>query len=266
MTTPDAPRLKVTDLAVRYDRVPALAGVSFTARAGEVVGVCGPNGSGKSTLLRAIVGLVPTVSGTVRVGGQPFARVPREVSYVPQDAAIDRDFPITVREVVATGRMAHRRGLRWPRRVDREIVDDALAQLGLTGLADRGLAELSGGQRQRAFLARALAQQARIVLLDEPFAAVDAVTEHELWQRLRGLARDGALVLVVHHDLASLADAADRLLLLSGRLVADGAPSEALAPARLEAAYGLPLQHRPGSGGNGAAAAGRAPAVWAVAR
>ena len=266
MTTSDAPRLEVTDLAVRYDRVPALAGVSFTARAGEVVGVCGPNGSGKSTLLRAIVGLVPAVAGAVRVAGQPFARVSHEVSYVPQDAAVDPEFPITVREVVATGRMAHRRGLRWPRRGDREIVDAALAELDLTELADRGLAELSGGQRQRTFLARALAQRAGVVLLDEPFAAVDAVTEHELWQRLRDLARDGAVILVVHHDLASLAEAADRLLLLSGRLIADGAPAEALAEARLEAAYGLPLRHRPGSGGDGAAAAGRVPAAWAVAR
>lgn len=230
--------LEVTDLAVSYDRWPALRGVSFAAGPGELFGVVGPNGGGKSTLLRAIVGLVTPVAGQARVHGRPAARMLRRVAYLPQRSAVDWDYPAVVREVVAMGRAPHLGRLRRPGARDRELVEAALDRLGLAGLAGRPIGELSGGQRQRVFVARALAQEADVLLLDEPFAAVDAVTERLLWTELRRLAAAGATVVLVNHDLGGVFERCDTLLLLARQPVAVGTPDVVGNPGNLLRAYG----------------------------
>lgn len=256
MIDPAAVVIEVHDVVVHYGTRVALDGVSTELRRGELLAVCGPNGCGKSTLLRAVLGLVPLSSGRVVVrpvgssGADPApgeADPARLLAHVPQDTAVDWRFPATVRDVVRLGRLPHRRSAgtipsparaRRRRAADREAVTDAMQRLRITDLADRPIGELSGGQRQRMLVARALAQQARVLLLDEPFTGVDAVTEGLLWQQLRCFAADGGAVAFVHHDIAQLRERATRVLLLDGRVVADGPPHEALAVHHLGAAYG----------------------------
>lgn len=248
--------IEVRDVVVHYGSRVALGGVSTVLRGGELLAVCGPNGCGKSTLLRAVLGLVPLTSGqvVVRLAGigsndlaDGEAEPARLLAHVPQDTAVDWRFPATVRDVVRLGRLPHRRPVgtdprlgrgRRRRAADRAAVADAMQRLRITDLADRPIGELSGGQRQRMLVARALAQHARVLLLDEPFTGVDAVTEGLLWQQLHTFAADGGAVAFVHHDIAQLRERATRVLLLDGRVVADGPPHEALAVHHLGAAYG----------------------------
>ncbi len=232
------PRLAVSGVTSSYGGTVALRDVSLAVQAGEIVGVAGPNGAGKSTLVQAILGLQPLDAGSVALDGRPVGAARARLAYLPQRASIDWDFPALVHEVVRMGRYPHRGALRRHRSEDRRAVAHALERVGLDGLAGRRIGELSGGQQQRVFLARALAQEADVILLDEPFAGVDALTEQLLVARLRELAAGGVAVLLVHHDLATVAGLVDRLLLLSRRPVAWGTPSEVLTPDLVAAAYG----------------------------
>lgn len=231
-------RLEVKDVTVSYDGVPVLRNVSFECGPAEVVGVVGPNGAGKSTLLKAMLGLVPLDRGQVSVDGRPVDEVRRHIAYVSQRSEIDWDYPAVVREVVAMGRYPHRGPGRRLGPRDRDRIDAALARVGLEDFATRQIGRLSGGQQQRVFLARALAQEARILLLDEPFAGIDALTEQLLRREVRRLRDEGATVMVVNHDLATVSSLYDRLLILSRRLIAFGPTDEVFTSSHIAEAYG----------------------------
>ena len=238
---PDAPAVEVRNLTVRYGDVLALDDATLRLVAGRVTGLIGLNGSGKSTLLKAVMGIVKPRSGTVRVHGLPpdAARRAGLVGYVPQAEDVDWTFPITVREVVTMGRYGRMGPLRRTRPVDVAAVDVALERVDLTSLADRQVGELSGGQRKRVFVARCLAQEAPVLLLDEPFAGVDQRNEAGITALLRGLVAEGRAVLVSTHDLQALPTLADEVVLLSTRVLATGRPDDVLQPHHLSRLLGL---------------------------
>jgi len=221
--------VEVRDLVVRYERVTALAGVSFELPRGEALGIVGPNGSGKSTLLKTVAGLVPPASGTVRVQGSPPAKLaPGTIGYVPQIEDVDWSFPVSVRDVVAMGRYPRLAPFRPFSAHDRSAVERAIEALDLGKLAGRHISELSGGQQQRVFVARAIAQEPLLLLLDEPTTGVDAATEESLLRLVRGLVADGLPVLMTTHDLDRAADWFDRLIVVDRRILADGRPEDVL--------------------------------------
>jgi manganese transport system ATP-binding protein len=241
-----APALEVSDLTVRYGPVLALEEVSLALRPGRVCGLVGMNGSGKSTLFKAVMGLVRPDSGRVLIEGRLPAQARKDgvVGYVPQSEDVDWAFPISVAEVVMMGRYGRLRGTRRPRAADKQAVADALAQVELTDLADRPVGALSGGQRKRAFVARGLAQGARLLLLDEPFAGVDVRSEQTLVALLRRLAGEGRTVLASTHDLRGLPDLCDEALLLQRQVLLHGTPAELLEPANLALAFGVDVRDR----------------------
>ncbi|MBF6353303.1 metal ABC transporter ATP-binding protein [Nocardia higoensis] len=238
--------IEVDDVTVRYGEVHALDGVSLTLAPGRICGLVGMNGSGKSTLFKTIVGLVKPTTGTVRLYGDPprVARRAGLLGYVPQSEDVDWTFPLTVRDVVLTGRHGRMGFLRRPSRADKEAVARALERVQLTELADRQIGALSGGQRKRAFVARALAQEATLLLLDEPFAGVDKRSEAAITALLRELAAEGAAVLVSTHDLHALPGLADEAVLLMREVLARGLPEDVLRPENLAAAFGLDVLNR----------------------
>ena len=222
--------VEVHGLRVRYDNgVEALQGVDFTLPRGTALGIVGPNGSGKSTLLKAVAGLVKPSDGVVRVQGRPpRALPPGTIGYVPQIEDVDWSFPVSVRDVVAMGRYPRLRPFKRFGAHDREAVSRAIEALGLTALADRHISALSGGQQQRTFVARAVAQEPDLLLLDEPTTGVDAATEESLLHLVRGLVARGMPVLMTTHDLDRAAEWFDRLIVVDRRILADGPPAEVL--------------------------------------
>ncbi len=235
------PALEVRDLTVRYREVLALDAVSVTVEAGQACGLVGMNGSGKSTLLQACAGLVRPRRGTVRVlGATPDdARRGGLVGYVPQVDQVDKDFPVVVADVVLMGRY-HRMG--WRRRArpgDRAAVEAALDRVGLADLAGRRIGRLSGGQRQRVLLARALAQEARLLLLDEPFTGLDVVSTAAVTAVLHELVAEGATVVVSTHDLRTLPDLCRTSVLLHRTVLAAGPTADVVTPENLALAFGL---------------------------
>lgn len=262
--------LTCDNVHVNYGPVRALTGASFTLGTGRICGLIGMNGSGKSTLFKAIMGVVPMHAGSITLDGQPVggnrtgsrgknAHHHRAglVSYVPQSEEIDWTFPISVREVVSMGRYRNLGITRRLRAADRAAVDEALARVELTDLADRQIGALSGGQRKRAFVARAIAQGAQLLLLDEPFAGVDKRSEAMLIQVIEQLRDEGATVLVSTHDLASLRQFADEALLLRGDILMHDTPEKVLAPENLVRAFGMEVDAG-ASVATGAAAPGAA--------
>ncbi|NJL60960.1 MAG: metal ABC transporter ATP-binding protein [Methylacidiphilales bacterium] len=237
--------LEVLELAVNYRGVQGLNQVSFHVGQGTLVGILGPNGAGKSTLFKAILGLIPAVSGTVSYKHNPLQQQLEKVAYVPQRSQIDWDYPITVENVVM---MARTRTLGWFRRPGRpaqEVVKNALEQVSMFSLRDRRIGELSGGQQQRVFLARALAQQADLLIFDEPFAGVDVKTEAIILEVFAELRSQGKILLVSNHDWGEALTQLDRLLLLNQSLIADGSPMEVMTPENLQRAYGKTIQNPP---------------------
>lgn len=232
--------LEVTDATVRYDRVLALDGVHLTLAPGRVCGLLGTNGSGKSTLFKAVLGLVPTARGRVRLLGHTSATARRRqlVAYVPQTEQVDWAFPVRVRDVVMMGRYGHMGRRRRPRPADHQAVDHALERTHLSDLAQRQIGALSGGQRKRAFLARAIAQGAELLLLDEPFNAVDTRSEAAITELLLQLRDEGHTLLVSTHDLARVPAMCDEAVLLQRRVIAHGSPEHVLRPEVLMEAFG----------------------------
>lgn len=238
MTATPTPALEVRRLTVSYGARPVLWDVDARFPARALSAIVGPNGAGKSTLLKAALGLIAADGGQTLIEGRPVRAARNRVAYVPQRDAVDWDFPITVREVVEMGRYAQ---TGWIRRVGRShaaLVDGCIERVGMSGYERRQIGELSGGQRQRVFIARALAQQAPVMLLDEPFAGVDARTEASLLGLLRELRAEGSSAIVVHHDLATVRTAFDWALLLNVRVVAAGPVAESLTTENVRRAYG----------------------------
>lgn len=223
-TTDPVPAIEVDHLTVSYGPVPALLDVSVAIEQGLLVGIIGPNGSGKSTFVKSLLGFVKRDFGSVRILGTPTEEARGLVAYVPQRGAVDWDFPITVKEVVMMGRYGHIPWYRDPGPEDRDIVEHALKMVRMSDFSDRQIGQLSGGQQQRVFMARALAQGGKVLLLDEPFAGVDAATERAILDVLEGARSEGRTLVVVHHDLTTAAEYFDRLCLLKQRLYAYGPP------------------------------------------
>ncbi|MEW4453478.1 metal ABC transporter ATP-binding protein [Bremerella sp. JC817] len=235
---PTVPAIEVEHLTVSYGSVPALLDVSFAIPSGQLVGIIGPNGSGKSTLMKAILGFLRPDVGTIRIFGTPVERTRKLVAYVPQRGSVDWDFPVTVEDVAMMGRYGNIPWWQWgPSKEDREIVDEALSIVRMADLRKRQIGELSGGQQQRVFMARALAQGAKVVLLDEPFAGVDAATERAILNVLENAKQSGRTLVVVHHDLATAAEFFDAIILLKQRLFAYGTPLQILQPELLSEVY-----------------------------
>jgi len=230
--------IEVHDLTVAYDRRPVLWSIEADVPKGRLAAIIGPNGAGKSTLLKAMVGLVSVASGYVRIFDKSFREVRRSVAYVPQRESVDWDFPATVADVVLMGRYAQRSWWLRPSKADRDLVRQSLEQVGMADFRDRQIGQLSGGQQQRVFLARALAQQAELYLMDEPFAGVDAATEARIVELLHQMRDAGKTVVVVHHDLQTAARYFDWALLLNLRLVASGPAETVLTPQLLSETYG----------------------------
>jgi manganese/zinc/iron transport system ATP- binding protein len=230
--------LSIHDLTVAYNRKPVLWDVEYEAPDRALIAIVGPNGAGKSTLLKAVLGLVPAASGLVEVYGRPVARQRRLIGYVPQRGSVDWDFPVSALEVVAMGLYGRIGWLRPVARRHRAAARACLDQVGMADYADRQISQLSGGQQQRVFLARALAQEAQIYFMDEPFAGVDAATEGAIVDVLRRLKSEGRTLVVVHHDLQSVPEYFDHVLLLNGRVVAAGPVDRAFTPENLRRTYG----------------------------
>jgi len=230
--------LSARGLTVAYGQRPVLWDVNFDAPARGLIAVVGPNGAGKSTFIKACLGLVPIVSGTVRVLGRPVRRSRGLIGYVPQRESVDWDFPVSALEVVAMGRYGRIGWCRPVGRAHREAAREALARVGMADFADRQIGQLSGGQQQRVFLARALAQDARVYFMDEPFAGVDAATERAILDVLRELDAAGRTVVCVHHDLGTVREVFDHALVLNTRVVAAGPVADVMTDDVLRTAYG----------------------------
>lgn len=236
--TKQLPPVEVHDLTVSYQKKPVLWDVDFNIPESQLIAVVGPNGAGKSTLIKAIMGLIEPVSGHVLIYGKPLDQQRKRIAYVPQRETVDWDFPINVMDLVVMGRYSHLNIFQRPSRADRAIAEKALEQVGMTAYAKRQISQLSGGQQQRVFLARALAQDADIYFMDEPFAGVDASTESAILELLRELRTAGKTVIVVHHDLQTVSDYFDWVMLLNLRMVAFGPMKETFTTENLQKAYG----------------------------
>ena len=229
--------ITVEHLTVSYHARPALLDVSVAIEPDQLVGVIGPNGAGKSTFIKAILGFIKPDIGSVEINGKSAQKAKGEVAYVPQRGAVDWDFPITVREVALMGRYQQIPWYTNPSRVDREAAAEALEMVRMQDFGDRQIGELSGGQQQRVFMARALAQGSDILLLDEPFAGVDAATERAILDVLERAKKSGKTLVVVHHDLSTAAEYFDKLILIKQRMYAYGTPQVVLNEELLSKVY-----------------------------
>lgn len=232
------PVLEIHDLTVSYDRKPVLWDIDLTLPKGQLIGIIGPNGAGKSTLIKAVMNLIPNSSGYIKLFDQPLEQVRSKISYVPQRESVDWDFPASVLDVVLMGRYGKLGLFKRPRKADKDVAFDCLRKVGMEAYADRQISQLSGGQQQRVFLARALAQQADLYFMDEPFSGVDAATEKAIIVLLSEMSARGNTVVVVHHDLQSVTQYFDWLILLNMRLVASGPTEEVFNTELLQETYG----------------------------
>ncbi|CAN5794546.1 metal ABC transporter ATP-binding protein [soil metagenome] len=232
--------IEVRDLTVAYNESPVLWDVDLDVQLGKATAIVGPNGAGKSTLLKAILGLVPIAAGATRVFGSKLDTVRQRMAYIPQRGSVDWDFPTNALDVVIMGRYGRVGWFRRPGRADHEIAEECLAKVGMSQFAKRQISQLSGGQQQRVFLARALAQEADLYLMDEPFAGVDAVTERAIVQLLHDVRDEGKTVVAVHHDIESVKEYFDNVVLLNVRLIESGPVAEVFTEENLRRTYHPP--------------------------
>ncbi|MEE8487749.1 MAG: metal ABC transporter ATP-binding protein [Gemmatimonadota bacterium] len=232
------PAIEVNDLTVAYHEQPVLWDVDLLVPAGVLMAIVGPNGAGKSTLIKAVLGLVDSAAGQVLVHGRPYNEQRRMVAYVPQRETVDWDFPTSVLDVVMMGRYGDLGWFRRPGANERKLATEALAKVEMEALADRQISQLSGGQQQRVFLARALVQDARVYLMDEPFQGVDATTERAIVQVLQDLRGQGNTVVAVHHALQTVPEYFDEVMILNVRHIAFGPVEKVFTEENLRSAYG----------------------------
>ncbi|WP_337182024.1 manganese/iron ABC transporter ATP-binding protein [Shinella sp.] len=234
------------DVTVTYrNGLTALRHASFSVPKGTITALVGVNGAGKSTLFKAIMGFVPVAAGKVTILGLSVREALKKnlVAYVPQAEEVDWTFPVLVEDVVMMGRYGHMNWLRIPTKRDQEMVDEALSRVNMAGYRKRQIGELSGGQRKRVFLARALAQEGQVILLDEPFTGVDVNTEEQIIELLGKLRDEGRVMLVSTHNLGSVPDFCDRTVFVKGTVIASGPTAETFTEANLERAFGGVLRH-----------------------
>lgn len=230
--------LSIQNMTVAYHKKPVLEQVSLTIPEGKLIGIVGPNGAGKSTLIKAALGLIPSLSGEVKIYGKPYKEQRHLVGYVPQRESVDWDFPTNALDVVTMGRYGHLGWFRRPGNKEKQIAMSCLEKVGMADFADRQISQLSGGQQQRIFLARALAQDASLYFMDEPFVGVDAATEKAIITLLGELKKQGKTVLVVHHDLSTVKEYFDWVILLNVGLVDIGPTNEVFTKDKLQQTYG----------------------------
>lgn len=230
--------LEAHNLTVSYDKQPVLWDIDFSLEEGTLAGIIGPNGSGKTTLLKAAMGILPADSGYVRIFEKTLDETRERVSYVPQRQSVDWDFPATVEDVALMGRYRKSRLFGRLSKYDREIATEALDRVGMFDYRKRQISALSGGQQQRVFIARSLAQQADLYLMDEPFTGIDAASEEAILGLLEEMRNEGKTVVLVHHDLHTAIEFFDHIILLNTRLIAAGPKAEVLTSENLKTAYG----------------------------
>jgi manganese/zinc/iron transport system ATP- binding protein len=235
--------IEAHNISVRYAQKPVLWEIDFHLPMGKIIGILGSNGSGKTTLLKSILGLLPTESGYIQVFGKPIAEVLNKIAYIPQKTSIDWDFPASVMDVVLMARYNPKKWFFRYGQADKNMAAQCLQKVNMLEFANRHISELSGGQQQRVFMARALAQEAALYLLDEPFVGIDTTTEEVIWHLLKDLRNQGKTVVLVHHDLQSVEKNMDYLLLLNTRLVAAGETAHVFNAENLRATFGgqLPI-------------------------
>lgn len=240
--------VSIKGLSVSYERKRVLTNIFLELEAGNVYGVVGPNGAGKSTLFKSILGLIDVNNGTVKVFGKDIKDDRKRVVYVPQKSDVDWQFPATVYDIILMGRYPHKKIFQRLSKKDHDFAHQAMEEVGMTSFKNRQIGELSGGQQQRVFIARALCQQADVFLLDEPFVGVDITTEEKIIGILKSLAAQQKTLLVVHHDLSSVRNYFDKVILLNQRLIAVGDTATTFTEENIAKAYGaqLPILHKTG--------------------
>ena len=240
--------IDIKGLSVSYDKKRVLTNIHLQILPGNIYGIVGPNGAGKSTLFKSILGLIENDAGKITVFGEPIDEVRKRVAYVPQKDDVDWSFPATVKDIVLMGRYPHKSLFQRLNREDHEIAFQAMVDLGIEMLKDRQIGELSGGQQQRVFLARAICQQAEMIFLDEPFVGVDAMTENKIIELLKAMSIEGKTFLVVHHDLSSVEEYFDMVVLLNQRLIAAGDVKNTFTQDLISKTYGpqLTILHKIG--------------------
>lgn len=246
MLPTDEKGLTVNGVTVTYrNGHTALRNASFSIPKGTITALVGINGAGKSTIFKAIMGFVPLAAGTVSIFGEPASAALKKnlVAYVPQAEEVDWSFPVLVEDVVMMGRYGHMNFFRIPTKRDHRMVEEALARVNMLDYRKRQIGELSGGQKKRVFLARALAQEGKVILLDEPFTGVDVTTEEQIISLLKALRDEGRIMLVSTHNLGSVPDFCDRAVFVKGTVIASGKTKDTFTEANLQAAFGGSLRH-----------------------
>lgn len=235
---PETSPLSIHSLTVSYDDKPVLWDIEYDCPDGALVAICGPNGAGKTTLMKSILGLMPTLRGSVRFWGKHLNQVRDKIAYVPQRESVDWEFPVSVLDVVCMGLYSKVGLFRKIGKNEKSLAIEALKLVGLEDFYDRQISQLSGGQQQRTFLARAIAQNAVLYLMDEPFAGVDAASERKIVEILKDLKKKGSTILVVHHDLTTVPEYFDHVIMINNRLVGYGTIEEAFSQENLRKTYG----------------------------